>query len=286
MSDAWDDLYGLCRRVRCHVLAMATHGGCFVGSAFSCVEILAYLYARQLRLTPESIGSEDRDYFFLSKGHAVPALYGVLAELGYLDPVRLEHHLDPEDDIYWHPNRGIPGVEFHSGSLGHGLPVALGVAWDLALRERGRRCYVLCGDGELNEGSMWEALLVAGRFPELPLTLVVDRNGFQANVSTESLNPLEPLVDKLTSFGWDAVRVDGHRFSELSRGFSGQTQRPRVVIADTVRGKGIPSIEARADRWFVSLRPEEAAALQQELERESPGPVALASAVQEVCCRV
>src|SRR5262249_12147978 len=151
----------------------------------------------------------DRDYLFLSKGHDVPALYATLAELGYLDPARLERHLDPKDSIYWHPNRNVPGVEFHSGSLGHLLSVALGVALDITLVGGSNRVYVVLGDGELNEGSVWEACLVAAALRIKNLVAIVDRNGCQANARTEDLVPLEPLADKFRAFGWDCRSVDG-----------------------------------------------------------------------------
>ena len=192
----------------------------------------------------------------LSKGHAVPALYGILAEVGILDPSRLAHHLSIDDDIYWHPNRGVPGVEFHFGSLGHGLPVAVGVALDGRMRRSGRRVVVITGDGELDEGSNWEALLLAAAYRLDNLVILVDRNVLQANLPTEDLIPLEPLDAKFASFGCAVARVDGHDFSALERTFSSlmlETGRPNAIIVDTVRGRGLPTIEGRADRWFYQF---------------------------------
>src|ERR1700729_1929380 len=156
----------IARRVRAHAIRMATGGGCFLGASLSCADILVYLYTHVLRTSPTRRQDPSRDYLLLSKGHDVPALYGTLAELGYFPTARLANHLSTGDHLYWHPNRAIPGVEFHSGSLGH-------------------------------------------------LVLIVDRNGFQANVATESLIPLEPLADKLASFGFAVTEIDGHRFSSL-----------------------------------------------------------------------
>jgi transketolase len=253
-------------RVREHILRMGEGGGCFIGASLSCADLLVYLYNRVLRVTPQTVSSPDRDYLFLSKGHDVPALYGTLAELGFIPRERLASHLDPNDHLYWHPNRNVPGVEFHSGSLGHLLSVAMGVALDVRLRGGKNRVFVVLGDGELDEGSIWEASLVASAYRLDNLVVIVDRNEFQANIETESLIPLEPLADKLAAFGYAVRTVDGHSFPALADAFSGLAAgRPSAIIARTVRGKGLRSLERRADRWFVRLTHEEVANLLTEL---------------------
>jgi transketolase len=245
----------LALRVREHCIRMATAGGCFLGASLSCADLLVFLYTSFLRIAPDRLEDPGRDYLLLSKGHDVPALYATLAELGYFPPDRLGHHLSPGDSLYWHPNRAIPGVEFHSGSLGHLLSVGAGIAYDIKLRAGPNRVVVLLGDGELNEGSIWEALLVARARQLGNLILVVDRNEFQANARTESLIPLEPLCAKFEAFGCRCSEVEGHDYGSLARRFALLTpgERPLVVIARTVRGKGLPSIEARADRWFCNF---------------------------------
>jgi transketolase len=255
-------------RVREHILRMAEGGGCFVGASLSCADLLVYLYSRVLRVSPATIGHPDRDYLFLSKGHDVPALYGTLAELGFLDPGRLARHLDPGDHLYWHPNRAIPGVEFHSGSLGHLLSVAMGVALDARLAGSPSRVFVVLGDGELNEGSIWEAGLVASAHRLDNLVAIIDRNGFQANDQTEVILPLEPLVHKLVAFGFAVRTTDGHSFDDMDDAFSTlpmSAGRPTAIVARTVRGKGLASLEGRADRWFVRLSSTEVADLLAEL---------------------
>ncbi|CAL1240098.1 transketolase [Candidatus Methylocalor cossyra] len=262
-------LQELAHRVRQHVVRMATDGGCFIGASLSCVDLLAYLYSRWLDVGPDRLKDPSRDYLLLSKGHDVPALYGLFVELGFLERSRLARHLKTDDHIYWHPNRNIPGVEFHSGSLGHLLSVGLGIALDIKLRADKGRVVVILGDGELNEGSVWEAVLVAGAKQLDNLVAVVDRNGFQANLATEQLLPLEPLTDKFTAFGWETVRLDGHDFQALERGFAEIPRRvgkPTAVVADTVRGQGLPSLAGRADRWFCNFSPAEVDMLLQELE--------------------
>jgi transketolase len=257
------------RRVRAHCIRMATDGGCFLGASLSCADLLVYLYDRVLRVDPARLDDPKRDYLLLSKGHDVPALYGTLAERGYFPTARLANHLSMEDHLYWHPNRAIPGVEFHSGSLGHLLSVGMGIAVDARLRGDPSRVFVIVGDGELDEGSMWEAALVASAQKLENLVVVVDRNGFQANIQTEELVPLEPLADKLRAFGFGVTDVDGHSFPALNEAFARlpiASGRPSAIIARTVRGKGLPSIEARADRWFVDFTKQEVAMLLEELE--------------------
>lgn len=267
------DLLGRALSVREHVVRMSGGGGCFIGASLSCTDVVVYLYERVLRLSPAMLEDPNRDYFFLSKGHDVPAVYGTLAELGYFDKSRLERHLDPSDHIYWHPNRRIPGIEFHSGSLGHLLSVGIGVATDIKLRGGSNRVFVLLGDGELDEGSVWESLLVASAKGLDNLVAIVDRNEFQANVPTESLIPLEPLEDKFRAFGWSPLTINGHSFEEMDGAFGVlplRGGRPSVVIARTVRGKGCPSIERRADRWFARFTKEEVDMLLGELHGNAP----------------
>jgi len=272
-------------RVREHIIRMSAGGGCFIGASLSCVEIMVYLYGKFLRGVAHEEprngnaagpGDLQRDYLFLSKGHDVPALYGTLVEMGLLEARRLKNHLQVSDSIYWHPNRAIPGVEFHSGSLGHLPSVAAGVALDCKLAGGDNRVIVITGDGELNEGSVWETLLVANAYGLDNLTLVVDRNQFQANIRTEDLVPLEPLADKFAAFGCQVQRVDGHDFSGLEEAFAvlpegAGTGQVNVIIADTVRGRGLPGIEARADRWFCAFSDTEIEQLLRELHGGNKG---------------
>jgi transketolase len=283
-----DTLKATAIRVREHIIRLSEGGGCFIGASLSCVEIMVYLYAQVSRRNGDDPGDPSRDYLFLSKGHDVPALYGTFAEMGFLEPGRLDNHLSTADHIYWHPNRNIPGVEFHSGSLGHLPAVAAGVALDCKLRGSRNRIVVITGDGELNEGSVWETLLVANAYGLDNLTLVVDRNQFQANIRTEELVPLEPLSDKFKAFGCLVERIDGHDFHQLEQAFEpvlrprlerrhatthGSGGKVRVIIADTVRGKGLPSIEARADRWFCSFTAKEVEQLLEELHGDKKAAI-------------
>src|SRR5262245_60178430 len=262
------ELEGVAARVRGHVVRMSRGGGCFLGASMSCADLLTYLYGRVLRIDPLRVKDPDRDYLLLSKGHASAALYAVLAEFGFLEAARLDNHLSPQDWLYWHPNRSIPGVEFHSGSLGHLLSVGVGIALDIKLSRGPSRVFVIVGDGELNEGSVWEASLVASAKKLDNLIVVVDRNGLQANVRTEDLVPLEPITGKFESFGWACAEIDGHSYIEMDEVFGGSRNtggRPTAIVARTVRGRGLPSMENREDRWFVASSEDEAALMIAEL---------------------
>ena len=270
-SDKKQHLQQLALRVREHIIRLSTDGGCFTGASLSCADLLVYLYADFLNVRPDNLTDPERDYLFLSKGHDVPALYGTFAELGFMPKERLANHLKTSDHIYWHPNRAVPGVEFHSGSLGHLPSVALGVALDAKMRGQTQKIICITGDGELNEGTCWEALLVASSLKVNNLTLVVDRNQFQANVATEDLLPLEPLAPKFEAFGAVVKRIDGHDFAQLEAAFAAlpfSDTKPSVIICDTVRGRGLPSIEARADRWFCNFSAEEVEDLLRELHSQ------------------
>jgi transketolase len=263
-----DSLQETAFKVREHIIKMSGNGGCFIGASLSCTDILVYLYKRFLNINPYNLDDENRDYLFLSKGHDVPALYGVLVETGIIDKARLKNHLKLNDDIYWHPNKKIPGIEFHSGSLGHLLSVSMGVAYDCMLKRKNNKIVVILGDGELNEGSNWEAILVAAALKLNNLLVIIDRNQFQANIRTEKLIPLEPLERKFEAFDWEAITCNGHDFLSLGESVQSiymSSQRPSVVIADTIRGRGLPSIENKADRWFCNFSDTEIKSLLKEL---------------------
>jgi len=262
------NLQSLALKVREHIIGMSVGGGCFIGASLSCVEVVTYLYAEFLNVEKDDLQNPERDYLFLSKGHDVPALYATLAELGFIEKDRLKNHLLANDSVYWHPNRNVAGVEFHSGSLGHLPAVAAGVAMDCKLKGQNNHIVVITGDGELNEGSVWETILVANAYKLNNLTIIVDRNQFQANIRTEDLVPLEPLADKFEAFGCNVQRINGHDYNAIHNALKGlpySSDKVNVVIADTVRGKGLPSIEARADRWFCAFTQDEAGALLSEL---------------------
>lgn len=267
------ELEALSLRVRETIVKLSTDGGCFLGASLSAVDSIVYLYQKFLKIP--ALDDPNRDYFFLSKGHDVPALYGLFAEMGIIEKERLKNHLKPNDHLYWHPNTKVPGVEFHSGSLGHCLSVAMGVALDCKWKGQKNRIVVMIGDGEMNEGTIWEGLLVASALKLDNLIVVVDRNEFQANLRTEELIPLEPMEPKFESFGVQVVRVDGHSFQSMHEAFTAVPfgGGPSAVICQTRRGKGLPSIEARADRWFCNFTGTEVDMLLKELHGEAKAEI-------------
>jgi len=262
------ELLDFAKRVRLNILKMSTNGGCFTGAALSLVELVTVLYNNFLNINSELLYSDKRDYLFISKGHAVPVLYAAFAELNWLDPARLNNHLKLHDDIYWHPNTNIPGIEFHSGSLGHALSVGVGVAKSLKMDGLDNEVVVILGDGELNEGSNWESLLIASSMKLDNLTVIIDRNKLQANLLTETLIPLEPLIDKFAAFGCGVRRINGHNLSEIQQALSElpfEFSKPNVLIADTIRGKGISPIEAKPDKWFCNFTYDEVNTYKREI---------------------
>lgn len=214
-----------------------------LGSDFSAIDILATLYFDSMRIDPSSPDDPDRDRFVLSKGHSAGALYATLAEAGFIPRDELSTFAQKFSRLNGHPNRlKVPGVEASTGPLGHGLPLAVGMALASKLRGAAWRTFVLCGDGELQEGSMWEATMAAAHFKLERLTLIVDRNGLQQGARTEATMGLDPLADRFRSFGWAVREVDGHDHASLADAFASgpfESGRPNCVIANTIKGKGV-----------------------------------------------
>ncbi|MBM2815998.1 MAG: Transketolase N-terminal section [Ignavibacteria bacterium] len=241
------------------------------GSALSTVEILTVLYNEILQVFPQNPKSENRDRFFLSKGHACTSLYAVLAEKGFFDKTLLQTYGDDGSLLMSHISSFVPGVEFSTGSLGHALPVALGTAMAGKKKKSDWRVFVLMSDGELDEGSNWEAFLAAPNFKLDNLFVVIDCNKIQAMGETKDIMQLEPLTDKLLAFGWNVERVDGHDFESIHNAFQSlfnkNNARPGIIIADTVKGKGISFMENTLLWHYKSPNQEQYLAAQAELNQ-------------------
>ncbi|MEW2500988.1 transketolase [Amycolatopsis sp. NPDC047767] len=243
-------------RVREEILQMAAgEHGAHVGGGLSATDVLCVLYLEVLRLRPDEPDWPGRDRFVLSKGHASAALYAVLAEAGFLEREELETYCRPGSRLAGHPLRRLPGVEFPTGSLGHGLSLATGIALGLRRARAGSRAFALLGDGELQEGSVWEAAMLAGHLRLGNLTAIVDRNRLQITGSTEDCVALEPLADRWRAFGWDVVEVDGHDHSALRTALTTTGARPTMVLAHTVKGAGVPMFEGDRRSHAVKLSP-------------------------------
>lgn len=245
------------RRVRELIVDLcANPEGGHLGGSMSLVEILVTLYHSVLRLDPADPTAPDRDLLLLSKGHGAIGLYAALAERGFFPEELLAAYGTPDALLTAHPNPAVPGVEMPTGSLGHGLSLGVGFALDMKLSRSDRRCFVITGDGELQEGSVWEAAMAAATHRLDRLVAVVDRNGLQITGSTEGNAALEPLGDRWRSFGWHVVEVDGHDPAQLEAAFRGVPHvpgKPTAVIARTVKGKGLPYIEGQARSHYARL---------------------------------
>ncbi len=220
-----------------------------IGGDLSVTDVLTVLYHHVLRIDPAAPDADQRDRCILSKGHCAAAFYSVLASCGYFPAAELATFMQPLSALSGHPNRNhVPGVETNTGPLGHGLPVAVGEAVAATLLGRDTRVFVVVGDGELQEGSNWEALMLAGHRRLANLVVVVDRNRLQQGARTEETNGLDPLDAKLAAFGLEVREVDGHDVAALVDAFApSRTGRPVGVIASTVKGKGVSFIEDRVE---------------------------------------
>lgn len=241
------DPAAMARRIREDVIRMAGGPeGAHVGGSLSCADMVAVLYATLLR---------PGDAFVLSKGHAAPALYSALAQLGRIPADELDSYAQPGSRLFGHPPYDLPGVEFATGSLGHGLGLSVGLALAERLRGGDRHVYTVLGDGELQEGSTWEAALLAGHRRLAGLVAAVDRNGLQITGRTEDCVALEPLDAKFAAFGWQVRAVDGHDLSALGRALLPSPDGPVAVIARTVKGRGVPFLERRVAGHYAKLKP-------------------------------
>lgn len=224
-------------------------------STFSCAELLASLYYEQMNIEPGEPHWPDRDRFVMSKGHAAIGLYPVLADLGFFDPSELDTYTRLGSKYGDHPDmKKVGGLDFSSGSLGHGLSVGVGLALAARMTERDYMTYVMLGDGELSEGQIWEAANSAGHFGLQNLVAIVDRNGLSIDGHTEDVMSVEPLDDRFAAFGWEVQRIDGHDLTAIRAAFEALRRagrgKPQVIIADTVKGRGVERMEMSLD-WHV-----------------------------------
>jgi transketolase len=258
--------------MRRHIIGMIHASGTagHYGGSLSCVEILACLFFQHMRHEPGDPRWPDRDRFVLSKGHAAPALYAALVEAGYFPVEHLDTFKRFGSILQGHPDMLLtPGVEMSTGALGQGLSAALGMALAARLDGRGFRVYVLLGDGELDEGSVWEAAMAAAHHRVHNLTAILDRNNLQVSGPTEQNMRLEPLAAKWQAFGWEVFSVDGHDLAAILGALQRAREvgdKPSIIIARTVKGKGIPALEGKTGGHSCTLTEEQYTEAMRRLE--------------------
>lgn len=241
------EIQAIADHLRSRTLDMVTHAQAgHPGGSFSLAEILACLYFRVLRIDPAKRDWPDRDRFILSKGHAAPIYYATLAERGFFPPEALDTYDELNSILQGHPDMRTPGVDMSSGSLGQGLSPGIGMALGARLRGKGFRVYVLLGDGEIQEGQVWEAAMAASAYRLDNLTAIVDWNKIQLSDFIEKAMPMDPVPDKWRAFGWQVRECDGHDVAEILHALEELRQvrgRPTVLLAHTVKGKGVSFME-------------------------------------------
>lgn len=268
-----DELAERARLLRQDVLAMAVHaGGAHVSPAYSIIDLLVVLYGRHLRVSPERADHPDRDRLVLSKGHGCAALYAVLAQEGFIDRSELKGFCSIGSKLGGHPDvNKVRGVEASTGSLGHGFAMAVGMALAAKLSGREYSVVAILGDGECQEGSVWESAMAAAQLELDNLIVIVDANGLQGMGEVEGINRLEPFLDKWKSFGWTAREIDGHDLGAIDDALSAgsaSTEGPFAIVARTTKGKGVSYMEGQAIWHYRLPNAEELAAACAELGLE------------------
>ncbi len=264
----------LANKIRDNTLDMVNSGNSsHVASVFSMAELIACLYGKLLNISPDNVADKNRDRFILSKGHAGAGIYAVLAEMGFIDKELLLTHYQNGSKLSGHvSHKNIPGVEFSTGSLGHGLPVAAGMAYAAKLDKRVNKVVVLISDGECDEGSNWEAILFSAHNKLNNLIVIVDYNKMQSLDYTNNTINLEPFKEKWISFGWSAYEVDGHNTDKIVDTYykanieANINKKPICIIAHTVKGKGVSFMEEKILWHYRSPQGEEYKKAKEEIK--------------------
>lgn len=250
------------RSLRIDIVKMLnTAGSGHTGGSLSCVDILVELFYEQMKHDPKNPKWLLRDRFILSKGHAAPAIYAVLADLGYFDKKELSSLRKLGAMLQGHPDsRKTKGIEVSTGSLGQGLSIGVGISLGMKIDDLNNRVYVLLGDGELQEGQVWEAAMASAHYKLDNLCAVIDRNGLQIDGAVKDIMNIEPLTDKWKGFGWNVINADGHNFPALRSAFNVAKEvkgKPTVIIARAIKGKGVSIFENKVRYHGIAPTDEE-----------------------------
>ena len=263
------ELEQIAKRVRCDIIYALAHAGSgHPGGSLSATDFSVALYFDAIKHDPGVCEWEGRDRVIFSKGHVTPLIFSLLAEAGYIEREELKTFRQYGSRLQGHPNVQCPGIEVGTGSLGQGLSIAVGLALGLRLDKKPNRVYCIMGDGENQEGSTWEAIMSAGHFKLDNVCVVLDNNGLQIDGWVEEVMGLQPLADKWRAFRWNVIEIDGHNMAECVDAFEQAAQtkgQPTVILAKTVKGKGVSFMENRAEWHGKAPKPDEARAALQEL---------------------
>jgi transketolase len=258
------DLNTISVNVRKNIIKMlAVAGSGHPGGSLSSVELLVSLYFKHMRFNPKNTKDPDRDYFILSKGHVCPVLYATLAQLGCFSSNELNTLRKIGSRLQGHPakDKELPGIEVSTGSLGYGLSIGAGIAVGMKRTNKNNRVYVLMGDGEQQEGSVWEAAMSAAHYKLNNLCAIIDNNGLQIDGPTKNIMSVEPLTHKYKTFGWNTIEIDGHNLEEIDSAYSRfkkEKEKPTVIIAKTIKGKGVSFME-NVTEWHGKILSKELA---------------------------
>lgn len=261
----------LAKNIRNHALDMTSRGSSsHIASVFSIADILSCLYGNLLNISPKNINNPNRDRFILSKGHAGAGVYAALAETGFFKKKLLETHYQDGSNLSGHvSHKNINGVEFSTGSLGHGLPVGVGFALAAKFDNRKNKVVVLLSDGECDEGSNWEAIMFAAHHKLNNLITIIDYNKIQSLDTVENTLSLEPFVDKWKAFGWNVIEIDGHSITEIIESYnkaSSFKSKPTCIVAHTIKGKGVSFFENNVLWHYRSAKDDEYKKAKSELK--------------------
>lgn len=265
-----DKLFRMAQSIRYTTLQLSHNANeSHTAGALSMADILVILYKNYLNNSPELKDSPDRDRFILSKGHCCASLYALLAEIGYFEKRELmSHFAENGTHFYAHASHTLPGIELSTGSLGHGLPVACGMALGAKRKGRNYNVYCLCGDGEMNEGSNWEAIMAASHNNLDNLCLIIDKNKMQALGDTKDVLCLDPMPVKFESFQWNVIDIDGHDYDQIIAAFDNFKAcvgKPTVIVANTIKGKGVSFMEHNLKFHYTAPTEEELIKAKEEL---------------------
>ena len=270
-KETYDNLTKTAIKVRrLTIKTLKTAGSGHIGGSFSATEVMVYLYFNKMNIDPHKPNKSDRDIFLLSKGNASSGYYCVLAERGYFNKEELSTYRQINSKFQGHPHIDeVPGVESSSGSLGQGISFGIGIALGMKKKNINNKVYVMTGDGELEEGQIWEAIMLQGKLKLDNLIIIVDQNKLQLDDYVKNITELSDLKSKFESFGFNVIKINGNDFNEIDDAFKNlSSSKPNIIISDTVKGKGISFMENKVEWHSKKMNDEDYNKALMELEKQ------------------